>query len=280
MVDDWVWVEVQDPRLKGWEPLFYELPAGSSVTLVSTKETLLSEGAHFRKLLRVDVAIAVPGAPKTAYLWKLLYPAGLRRPTSVAALWATITQSLEGDAEAIREAADAAVTEFEEGRREDLQIIETKASKHLDAIVVGRAAQLTVDFKEMIEAIPADQRVPLMHMIDDAYDLGRQVREAEFPTDLKRSAGYLAGAKRKGAAEEWWLLGSAWAQAMWDNFPAGWPDGRRRSVNGLAAQMYDHWSSRPFDPLGPASVEPQDLAKRVLPKWKAQGLLDLAKSNS
>jgi len=275
---EWELVEVKDRRLKEWEPLYLEIRAGGIASLVSTEVAHLNHGSHYTKVLRANVAIQVPGYDEPEYRWKLLKPKNVPdRPPTLDVLWMQILQGSGADWAGIEEIADAAIEDLLHGRREDLLILDGPEAKHLDAFTVEAAAVLRAECQAMAETFSPAQWVRLMHMLNRAYDLGRQVRENEFPSDLKRSAGYRSGAKKTADAQAWWPAGAAWAQQLLEDHPNGWRGDRRRGLNGLANEMSERWASRPFAPAGPAKVESQDLVKRVLPKWKDQGLIDFSR---
>lgn len=278
---EWELVEVKDHRLEEWEPLYLEIRAGGSASLVSTEEAYLNHGSHYTKVLRANVAIQAPGCDEPEYRWKLLKPKDApARPLTLAVLWMQILQGSGTDWAGIEEIADAAIDDFLHGRRDDLLILNGPEAKHLDAFTVEAAAVLMAEYRAMAETFSPDQWVRLTHMLDRAYNLGREVRENEFPSDRATGGGYLSGAQSRAAARAWWPAGAAWAQALWDAYPKGWPEGWRPSANRLALLMCEQWKNRPFAPDGPAAPDPLDLAKRVLPAWKRQKLLNRPQSRT
>ncbi len=102
-------------------------------------------------------------------------------------------------------------------------------------------------------------------LVNQAFRLGRAVREAEIPSDLARTSGILSGASRR----QWWERGQKWALELINRYPAGWKQGRMLSKNGLADQISDGWETRGFK-LGPVSITGTHL-KGVLgtPEWHA-----------
>ena len=273
---EWELVQVKDRRLKEWEPLYLEIRAGASASLISTEVAYLNHGSHYTKVLRANVAIQAPGCEEPEYRWKLLKPKDApARPLTLAVLWMQILQGSGTDWAGIEEIADAAIDDFLHGRRDDLLILDGPEAKHLDAFTVEAAAVLMAEYRAMAETFSPDQWGRLTHMLDRAYNLGREVRENEFPSDRATSGGYLSGAKKTADAEAWWPAGAAWAQSLWDAYPLGWKKGRRRGLNGLSLQMYDQWEDRPFKPAPESwdAVEPDYLKKTVLPKWCELGLL-------
>jgi len=277
----WGPVQVTDARLRGWSRVQAGAPTGTTATVESVVRRVGGRGVSKHPVLVVR--------------WRETWPSGevhereetLRRPAQ-AGLWdledlaAYLEKANGGPISAERKDAleRAALTGLGDDG-ESSEILSLKGGPRFDALAFLQALDAVEIWRDAESYVvpPWDEgrrleitTTALRSMLDAAYLAGRRVREAELPADLARSRAAAAAQGRAEAAEAWWSVGAAWAQQL----VAQWPKERRRpSLNTLGSEMWKGWDGRPFAPAGPATVEAADLSRRVLPMWKAAGLLRL-----
>lgn len=276
-----------DARLRGWAPPAWRVAPGTLAELIEAVPVLVERGRFCERRLRATFRVTYPNGAEVieevglspaghSYLYRIddlaLYLQAceaLERARPVGEEFEDWKDQLE------LEALQSLRGDDSEGEARTIRVsdgAELPIARFLQALELMKSWE---DLKAKAAAGESIAATDAVSLVDWAYFCGWFVRDAEVPGDLQRSAGIKAGQKRSDEARAWWPPGAAWAQELWEAFPVGWSDGRRKSMNGLASEMYDRWSVRPFQPVGPARVDHADLVKRIIPAWKREGLLVL-----
>lgn len=275
--ESWGAIPIEDKRLKGWSLSTYG-PPGVTVTVTDTWPTVIERGGFEEGHLAVAITTTWPdGSVDQGLLFAR--KAGRGRLDSLPGLGRYIkTLALPDDPATWRDRLVADEDAWMSGAifKERWAV---KGQPSLDAAIIFDFLSLNDSFGDLERCEGSIQITHdhLAELLDRAYRLGRDVRNAEFPSDHARSKSAKSSLERTLDAEAWWLVGSQWAQALVDAYPKGWAKGRRLGRNGLASQIYDDWAARPFAPFGPSTVEVVDLAKRILVRWEERGWLTLPK---
>lgn len=274
MLPEYERIELKAAELAGWTPVVVLVEPGSQAKLLATHAFLEERGPLRERRLAAEVLVTTPGGD-VSHRWVFVSRAGQLDLTTLRGLGGYVRQlAPHGDMAQFADVVDAAWESMGEkaaplpswkaadGPR--LSLAEIQDFLSLNDLVRRSAHDGMVVPKGAIEGL-----------LDIAYRLGREVREAEFPSDLQRGRAAIAGAQRAEAAQKWWEEGAVWAQSIVDAHHRRGLARSRLSRAALAEQMLDRWGEVSDREGWPARVKLRDLDARLLRIWIERGWVTL-----
>lgn len=274
MLPEFERIELKAAELAGWAPVVVLVEPGSRAELLETRAFLEERGPLRERRLAVLVLVtARSGAVSHRVL--TVPRAGQLDLTTLRALGGYVRKfAPDGDTAQFLDAVDAAWEAMDE-RAAPLPSWKVEGGPRLSLAEV----QDFLTLNELVRRSAHDELVvskgEIEGLLDIAYRLGREVREAEFPSALQRSRAAIAGAQRAEAAQKWWEEGAAWAQSIVDAHHRRGLARPRLSRAALAEQMLDRWGEVRDRDGWPARVKLRDLDARLLRTWIERGWVTL-----